>query len=196
MTLQRRSHQPQNDERRTTDVLDFAFIRNTYFPTPAMVSELRHNVPDLLAGYGSRQEVLDEKLAWVLEYPVPLVHAVAGPSQAYPWLRSWFAAGGSSYQRQPSASTTVCSQMPRARFPPLDVGEFASGSYHRLFAYDQGLVIHSGFGKVLYVNYAGQVIGGPYTYSASTVSVFDRDIAASATADLFITWYDDFGGLP
>ena len=75
----------------TTDVLDFAFIRNTYFPTPAMVSELRHNLPDLLAGYGSRQEVLDEKLAWALGYPVPLVHAVAGASQVYPWLRSWFA---------------------------------------------------------------------------------------------------------
>jgi len=72
------------------DVLDFAFIRNMYFPTPAMLSELRLGLPDLLHNYGSRQAILDEKLAWALQYPVELVHAVAGASQCYPWLRTWF----------------------------------------------------------------------------------------------------------
>ncbi len=72
------------------EVLDFAFIRNMYFPTPAMLSELRLNLPELLYNYGSRQEILDEKLAWALQRPVEFVHALAGASQAYPWLRSWF----------------------------------------------------------------------------------------------------------
>jgi histidinol-phosphate/aromatic aminotransferase/cobyric acid decarboxylase-like protein/CTP:phosphocholine cytidylyltransferase-like protein len=74
----------------TNDVVDFASVRNMYFPTSAMLSELRLNLPDLLHDYGSRQAVLDEKLAWALQWPVPLVHALAGASQAYPWLRSWF----------------------------------------------------------------------------------------------------------
>jgi histidinol-phosphate/aromatic aminotransferase/cobyric acid decarboxylase-like protein len=62
-----------------------------HFPPPAMMSELRHNLPDLLHNYGSRQEILDQKLAWALQWPVELVHAVAGASQCYPWLRTWFA---------------------------------------------------------------------------------------------------------
>jgi histidinol-phosphate/aromatic aminotransferase/cobyric acid decarboxylase-like protein len=72
------------------DILDFAFIRNMYFPPPALISELRLNLPDLLQSYGSRQDVLDHKLAWALQWPVDLVHVVAGASQSYPWLRSWF----------------------------------------------------------------------------------------------------------
>ena len=72
------------------DLLDFAFIRNMHFPPPAMLSELRLNVPDLLHNYGSRQGILDQKMAWALQWPAHLVHAVAGASQAYPWLRAWF----------------------------------------------------------------------------------------------------------
>lgn len=78
----------------STDVLDFAFIRNMYFPTPAMLSELRLNLPALLGAYGSRQEILDQKMAWAMGWPVELVHSVAGASQSYPWLRSWFGEGG------------------------------------------------------------------------------------------------------
>jgi histidinol-phosphate/aromatic aminotransferase/cobyric acid decarboxylase-like protein/choline kinase len=72
------------------ELTDFAFIRNMHFPTSAMLSELRLNLPDLLHNYGSRQEILDQKLAWALQWPVELVHAVAGASQCYPWLRAWF----------------------------------------------------------------------------------------------------------
>lgn len=72
------------------EVLDFAFIRNMYFPTPAMLSELRLGLPDLLHNYGSRQVILNEKLAWALQWPVEFVHALAGASQCYPWLRTWF----------------------------------------------------------------------------------------------------------
>ena len=72
------------------ELLDFAFIRNMHFPTPAMLSELRLNLPDLLHNYGSRQGILDQKMAWALQWPVEFVHALAGASQCYPWLRSWF----------------------------------------------------------------------------------------------------------
>lgn len=72
------------------EVLDFAFIRNMYFPTPAMLSELRLNLPALLHNYSSRQSTLNEKMAWALQWPTSLVHAVAGTSQCYPWLRSKF----------------------------------------------------------------------------------------------------------
>jgi hypothetical protein len=66
----------------------------------------------------------------------------------------------------------------RDLFPPLVLSEFASGSYDQLFAYDRGLVIYSGYGKILYVDYAGKVTGGPYTYSVDPASTFERDIAA------------------
>jgi histidinol-phosphate/aromatic aminotransferase/cobyric acid decarboxylase-like protein/choline kinase len=73
------------------DVLDFAFIRNLYFPPPAMLSELRFHLPELLWSYGSHQSIVNTKLAWALECPEEHVHALAGASQCYPWLRSWFA---------------------------------------------------------------------------------------------------------
>jgi hypothetical protein len=75
-------------------------------------------------------------------------------------------------------------------FPPLALNEFASGSTDRLFASDRGLVVHSGFGKIVYVDYAGHITGGPYTYNVDPASLFERDIAASATGDLFIAWHD------
>jgi hypothetical protein len=78
----------------------------------------------------------------------------------------------------------------RELFTPVALTEFASGSYDRLFAYDNGLILYSGFGKILYVDYAGNVVGGPYTYAVDPASVFERDSAASATGDLFLTWYD------
>jgi histidinol-phosphate/aromatic aminotransferase/cobyric acid decarboxylase-like protein len=74
-----------------TGVLDFAFIRNMYFPTPAMISELRFYLPQLLHNYGSNQGILDTKLSWALQTPAELTHALSGASQCYPWLRSWFA---------------------------------------------------------------------------------------------------------
>ncbi|MGI8483022.1 MAG: aminotransferase class I/II-fold pyridoxal phosphate-dependent enzyme, partial [Thermomicrobiales bacterium] len=72
------------------DVVDFNFIRNMYFPPPALLSELRHNLPALLQNYGSQQSILNEKLAWALQRDVGMVHALAGASQCYPWLHDWF----------------------------------------------------------------------------------------------------------
>lgn len=74
-----------------TDLVDFAFIRNLHFPTPAVLSELRNSLPTLLWNYGSRQEVVDRKLAWFADCPVGFVHALAGASQCFPWLRTWLA---------------------------------------------------------------------------------------------------------
>jgi histidinol-phosphate/aromatic aminotransferase/cobyric acid decarboxylase-like protein/choline kinase len=74
-----------------TGVLDFAFIRNMHFPTPAMISELRFHLPELLREYGSSQRILDTKLAWALQCPEEHTHALSGASQSYPWMRTWFA---------------------------------------------------------------------------------------------------------
>ncbi|MBP2371230.1 aminotransferase class I/II-fold pyridoxal phosphate-dependent enzyme [Pseudonocardia parietis] len=72
-------------------VLDFAFIRNMYFPTPAMFSEMRFHLPELLQNYGSTQTVLNTKLSWALRWPDGRTHLLSGASQCYPWLKTWFA---------------------------------------------------------------------------------------------------------
>jgi histidinol-phosphate/aromatic aminotransferase/cobyric acid decarboxylase-like protein/CTP:molybdopterin cytidylyltransferase MocA len=72
------------------DILDFAFIRNMYFPNPSIISEMRNSLPDLLYNYGSRQSVLDRKIAWFLLCKQEHVHALGGASQIYPMLKSRF----------------------------------------------------------------------------------------------------------
>jgi histidinol-phosphate/aromatic aminotransferase/cobyric acid decarboxylase-like protein len=72
------------------DIIDFCFIRNMYFPNAAVISEMRNNLPDLLHNYGSRQELLDQKLAWLLLCDKNCVHALNGASQIYPMLRPRF----------------------------------------------------------------------------------------------------------
>ena len=73
------------------DVLDFAFIRNMYFPNASILSEMRNSLPDLLYNYGSRQSVVDRKMAWFLLCGQEHVHALGGASQAYPILQTRFA---------------------------------------------------------------------------------------------------------
>jgi histidinol-phosphate/aromatic aminotransferase/cobyric acid decarboxylase-like protein/choline kinase len=72
------------------DILDFCFIRNMYFPNAAIISEMRNNLPDLLHNYGSRQDLLDQKLAWLLLCDKKSVHALNGASQLYPMLKARF----------------------------------------------------------------------------------------------------------
>jgi histidinol-phosphate/aromatic aminotransferase/cobyric acid decarboxylase-like protein/choline kinase len=72
------------------DILDFAFIRNMYFPNPSIISELRNSLPELLHNYGSRQRVLDGKMAWFLLCKKEHVHALGGASQIYPVLKDRF----------------------------------------------------------------------------------------------------------
>lgn len=72
-------------------VTDFAFIRNMHFPPGSVISELRNNLPELLANYGSAQSVLDQKLAYWLLRPVEEVVLLNGASQVFPLLRERFA---------------------------------------------------------------------------------------------------------
>src|SRR5579875_623127 len=74
----------------TTPVLDFAFIRNMYFPTPAMISELRASLPQVITTYGSAQHVLDSKMAYFLLCRRDRVRTLNGASQLFPMLRRWF----------------------------------------------------------------------------------------------------------
>ncbi len=71
------------------DVLDFCFIRNMYFPTASMLSEMRTNCAALLQNYGSRQEVLNQKMAYHLLCDSARVVALNGASQAFPILREY-----------------------------------------------------------------------------------------------------------
>jgi len=75
-----------------------------YFPTAAIISELRNNVQDLLHNYGSRQELLDQKLAWLLLCNKNNVHILNGASQIYPMLANRFANARLLFQRQPSGN--------------------------------------------------------------------------------------------
>jgi histidinol-phosphate/aromatic aminotransferase/cobyric acid decarboxylase-like protein len=72
------------------NVLDFGFIRNMHFPPGAIFAEMKGNLPNLLANYGSRQTVLNQKLAYVLLCNAAHVLALNGASQAYPLLRNYF----------------------------------------------------------------------------------------------------------
>jgi len=71
------------------NLLDFCFIRNMYFPNTAILSEIRNNLPKLLHNYGSRQDLLNQKLAWLLLCNKDYLHALNGASQAYPLLAAW-----------------------------------------------------------------------------------------------------------
>jgi histidinol-phosphate/aromatic aminotransferase/cobyric acid decarboxylase-like protein/choline kinase len=69
------------------DVLDFSLPRNAFFPPVPMLAALSHSLPDVITGYGSRQEILDEKVALFLGCEPNRVHLLNGASQAYPILR-------------------------------------------------------------------------------------------------------------
>lgn len=72
------------------DFVDFCFIRNMYFPTPAVDSELKHALPSLLRSYSSSQRVLNRKLSYFLLCHADRVQLTNGCSQVYPWLGSLF----------------------------------------------------------------------------------------------------------
>ena len=72
------------------DLLDFCYIRNMYFPSGSILSELRNNLPELLQNYGSAQTVLNRKMAYYLMCRPEPVMAINGASQAYPWLQKYF----------------------------------------------------------------------------------------------------------
>lgn len=72
------------------DVLDFCFLRNMYFPTAAVLGEIRNSVAALVRNYGSKQAVLNEKLSYLLLCEAACIEALNGASQVYPFLRRRF----------------------------------------------------------------------------------------------------------
>jgi histidinol-phosphate/aromatic aminotransferase/cobyric acid decarboxylase-like protein/CTP:molybdopterin cytidylyltransferase MocA len=72
----------------TYDILDFCFIRNMYFPTSSILSEIKNNSAALMFNYGSKQKVLDRKLSYFTEYQEKNLLLLNGASQAYPILKN------------------------------------------------------------------------------------------------------------
>jgi histidinol-phosphate/aromatic aminotransferase/cobyric acid decarboxylase-like protein/choline kinase len=68
------------------DVLDFAFIRNMYFPTDAMMAAMRRALPALARSYGSAQPILNEKLAYAVRCSPSRVQCLSGAAEIFPLL--------------------------------------------------------------------------------------------------------------
>lgn len=74
-------------------ITDFAFIRNMYFPPASAISEVKNNLFELMANYGSCQRILNEKLAYLILRPVDRVVLLNGAAQAFPILKNWLVYG-------------------------------------------------------------------------------------------------------
>lgn len=72
------------------DIVDFCFIRNMYFPSNSIISEIRNNLADLMFNYGSKQNILNQKLAYFLLCNPERVNLLNGVSQIYPILQSMY----------------------------------------------------------------------------------------------------------
>jgi histidinol-phosphate/aromatic aminotransferase/cobyric acid decarboxylase-like protein/choline kinase len=72
-------------------VLDFAYLRNMYYPTPAMLAAIRDSLPALLHNYGSSQPLLDEKLSYFLLARKDRLIALSGAAQLFPMLARRYA---------------------------------------------------------------------------------------------------------
>lgn len=72
------------------DLLDFSFMRNSYFPTEGMLAAMRHALPALMGRYGSTQEVINEKLGWFLQRDARRIQTLHGGTQAFPILQELF----------------------------------------------------------------------------------------------------------
>jgi histidinol-phosphate/aromatic aminotransferase/cobyric acid decarboxylase-like protein/choline kinase len=72
------------------DILDFCFIRNMYFPNYSMIAELRNNLPRLICNYGSKQDVLNQKLAYLLLCNKERLTVLNGSSQIFPLIKEYF----------------------------------------------------------------------------------------------------------
>lgn len=73
------------------DILDYCFIRNMYFPTDAILSDLKNNLIPLIHNYSSTQKTVERKLATYLLCEAERVVALNGASQIYPILEQYLA---------------------------------------------------------------------------------------------------------
>lgn len=73
------------------DILDYCFIRNMYFPSTAVWSEFKNNLASLMQNYGSKQSILNKKLATYLLCQEDNVTLLNGAAQIYPILEQYLA---------------------------------------------------------------------------------------------------------
>ena len=73
------------------DILDYCFIRNMYFPTSSVLSEMKNNLVSLVQNYGSTQTILNHKLATYLYCQEEKVTVLNGVSQVYPIAEQYLA---------------------------------------------------------------------------------------------------------
>jgi histidinol-phosphate/aromatic aminotransferase/cobyric acid decarboxylase-like protein/choline kinase len=76
------------------NVLDFSFMRNSYFPSGAMLAAMRHALPELVSDYGSAQKVLNTKLSYVLRCDPARLQVLHGAAQAFPILTQLLGSDG------------------------------------------------------------------------------------------------------
>lgn len=108
-------------------LLDFCFLRNMYFPTPAVLAEIRNSAAALVQNYGSKQTVLNEKLSYLLLCDAANLQVLNGASQVYPFLRRRFCAARALLPR-PSFGEY------KAAFPcHVDYEDDGLGSVERVF---------------------------------------------------------------
>ena len=70
--------------------LDFAYIRNLYFPTPDLIAYFRSSFSQYAFNYGSSQSVLDYKLSASHNFDPSHVVVLNGAAQAFPLLAQYF----------------------------------------------------------------------------------------------------------
>jgi len=68
-------------------VIDFCYLRNTYFPPASLLSELKNNLDKTIYEYGSSQAILNRKMSYFLQCAEENVVAVNGISQLFPIMR-------------------------------------------------------------------------------------------------------------
>jgi histidinol-phosphate/aromatic aminotransferase/cobyric acid decarboxylase-like protein/choline kinase len=72
------------------NVLDFCYLRNFFFPSPSVLSELKNSFETVIGQYGSSQSVLDTKMSYFQLCRPERIIALNGLSQIYPWLAEWY----------------------------------------------------------------------------------------------------------
>jgi len=72
------------------DVLDFCYLRNAFFPSPSVLSELKNSFEIVIGQYGSSQPILNTKMSYFQLCRPERIVALNGLSQIYPWLAEWY----------------------------------------------------------------------------------------------------------
>ncbi len=112
-------------------ISDYSYIRNFYYPTNSMFAHLKNSMKELIWNYGSSQEILNKKLAYLVGVENKNIIALAGAAQIYPIIRNMF------------CEKKVC-------FPDITFGEYSrifpnAIKYRDMF--DKGIAIEESIDK-------------------------------------------------